>query len=148
MVAADARRSTVPSQSRYTTKEEAPIMPRVVHFDLTAQDPERATKFYRDVFAWSFEKWSGPMEYWMANTGSDKQPGINGGLSRRQADQPAGTQTTIDVPSVDEFSAKVGKAGGKVVRPKNAIPGVGYFALCEDTEGNAFGIIQFDQNAK
>jgi uncharacterized protein len=123
-------------------------MPRVVHFDMTAQDPERATKFYRDVFGWSFEKWSGPMEYWMANTGSEKQPGINGGFSRRQGGQPAGTHNTIDVPSIEEYSAKVGKAGGKLLNPKMAIPGVGYFALCQDTEGNTFGIIQFDQGAK
>jgi len=55
---------------------------------------------------------------------------------------------TIDVPSVDEFAKKIQSKGGKVIVPKMAIPGVGYFAQCLDTEGNIFGIIQMDQNAK
>ena len=45
-------------------------MPRPCHFDLTADEPERAMKFYKDVFGWKFEKWDGPMEYWMVTTGT------------------------------------------------------------------------------
>ena len=118
-------------------------MPRVVHFVLSADDPERASKFYSAVFGWKVEKWQsgGPMEYWMVNTGADGQPGINGGLSRRQGSQPC--INTIDVPSVDEFAAKVTKAGGKILAPKMEIPGVGLFVMCQDTEGTAFGIMQF-----
>ena len=123
-------------------------MPRVVHFELSAEDPDRAAKFYDQVFGWKFEKWGGPMEYWMVNTGGDKQPGINGGLGRRSAGAPANTVNTIDVPSVDEYSTKVGKSGGKVIAPKMAIPGVGYVAMCQDTEGTTFGIMQFDETAK
>lgn len=123
-------------------------MPRVVHFEVSAENPERAAKFYGQVFGWKFEKWGGPMEYWMVNTGGDKQPGINGGLSRRKAGTPANTVNTIDVSSVDEYSTKVGKNGGKVVAPKMAIPGVGFFALCQDTEGTTFGIMEFDEKAK
>jgi predicted enzyme related to lactoylglutathione lyase len=123
-------------------------MSRVVHFQLSAEDPDRAAKFYGQVFGWKFEKWSGPMEYWMVNTGADTQPGINGGLGRRLAGAPANTVNTIDVPSVDEYSAKVGNSGGKVIAPKMAIPGVGYFAMCQDTEGTTFGIMQFDETAK
>ncbi len=123
-------------------------MPRVVHFELTAANPDRATKFYGNVFGWTFEKWGGPMEYWMAKTGADKQPGINGGLRRREGGEPAGTVNTVDVSSVDEYSAKISKSGGKIVQPKMAIPGVGYLALCQDTEGNPFGIMQFDEKAK
>jgi predicted enzyme related to lactoylglutathione lyase len=55
---------------------------------------------------------------------------------------------TIDVSSIDDFSKKISTEGGKVVRPKMAIPGIGYLAICEDTEGNSFGIIQSDRNAK
>ena len=60
----------------------------------------------------------------------------------------AGITNTIDVPSVDEFSKKIQSKGGKIIAPKMPIPSVGYFAQCMDTEGNVFGIIQFDQNAK
>lgn len=122
-------------------------MPRIIHFDIPADDPARAQKFYQDVFGWTFDKWNGPMEYWMAKTGDDKQPGINGGLAKRMPGQ-AGVTNTIDVPSVDEFARKIESKGGKVIMPKMAIPGVGYFAQCLDTEGNVFGIIQMDQNAK
>jgi len=122
-------------------------MPRIIHFDIPADDPARAQKFYQDIFGWKFDKWNGPMEYWMAKTGDDKQPGINGGLAKRMPGQ-AGMTNTIDVPSVDEFAKTIQSKGGKVIVPKMAIPGVGYFAQCLDTEGNCFGIIQMDQNAK
>jgi predicted enzyme related to lactoylglutathione lyase len=55
---------------------------------------------------------------------------------------------TIDVSSVDDFSKKISTQGGKVVQPKMAIPGIGYLAICEDTEGISFGIIQNDRNAR
>lgn len=122
-------------------------MPRIIHFDIPVDDPTRAQKFYQEIFDWKFDKWNGPMEYWMVKTGDDKQPGINGGLAKRMPGQ-TGMTNTIDVPSVDEFSTKIQSKGGKVIVPKMAIPGVGYFAQCLDTEGNTFGIIQMDQNAK
>ena len=122
-------------------------MTRIVHFDVPADDPARAQKFYSEIFGWKFDKWNGPMEYWMTITGDDKQPGINGGLCKRMPGQN-GMTNTIDVPSVDEFSKKIQSKGGKIIAPKMPIQGVGYFAQCTDTEGNVFGIIQFDQNAK
>jgi len=48
-------------------------MPRPIHFDLTVDNPERAVKFYKDVFGWKFEKWDGPMDRWMATTGDEKE---------------------------------------------------------------------------
>ncbi len=122
-------------------------MPRIVHFDVPADDPTRAQKFYREIFGWKFDKWNGPMEYWMTITGDDNQPGINGGLCKRMPGQD-GITNTIDVSSVDEYSEKIKSNGGKVIPPKMAIPTVGYFAQCMDTEGNLFGIIEFDKNAK
>jgi predicted enzyme related to lactoylglutathione lyase len=44
--------------------------------------------------------------------------------------------------------AKITAAGGKVITPKMAVPGVGWMAYCLDTEGNQFGIMQSDPNAK
>ena len=122
-------------------------MPRIIHFDIPADDPARAQKFYQELFGWKFEKWDGPMEYWVVKTGDEKQPGINGGLAKRMPGQ-IGVTNTIDVDSVDEFAKKIQSKGGKVIMPKTAIPQVGYFAQCMDTEGNIFGIIQMDKNAK
>ncbi len=121
-------------------------MKRVEHFDLYADDPERAARFYQDIFDWQIQKWDGPMEYWMINTGPDDQPGISGGLSKRQ-DPADHTINTIGVSSVDEFVQKIKSAGGQIAAPKMAIPGVGWFALCIDTEGNKFGLMEEDPNA-
>jgi predicted enzyme related to lactoylglutathione lyase len=114
---------------------------------MVADDPKRAMKFYETVFGWKFQKWDGPMEYYMATTGDEKEPGINGGISKKgESGMP--NMNTIGVPDVVSFSSKVQGGGGKVLQPKTAIPGVGWFATCQDTEGNIFGIIQQDAKAK
>jgi len=121
-------------------------MSRVVHFEFTADDPERATRFYHEVFGWQSHKWDGPQDYWLIKTGEEGEPGIDGAIMRRDS---AGTTTvnTVDVSSVDEIVTKVEQAGGKVVAPKMPLPGMGYFAYCSDTEGNMFGIMQSDSSA-
>jgi uncharacterized protein len=122
-------------------------MSRVIHFEIPAAEPDRAAAFYGKAFGWKFDKWPGPMEYWMVVTGKDGEPGINGGMMKK----PRGitsTTNTIGVDSVDDAVAAVLKAGGKNIMPKTPIPTVGYFAYCEDTEGNVFGVMQADPNAK
>ena len=121
-------------------------MPRVVHFEFFAQDPERSAQFYRDVFGWEVSKWDGPQDYWLVITGPDGRPGINGGLGP-EAGRFKGTVNTMDVPDLDEFLQKVTNAGGQVLMPKTAVPGVGWLAYCEDGEGNAFGMMQSDESA-
>jgi uncharacterized protein len=122
-------------------------MPRPIHFDITADNPERAMEFYKTVFGWKFQKWDGPMEYWMATTGDEKEPGINGGISKKgQSGMP--NMNTIGVASVDQSSQSVAAKGGKVLMPKSPIPGIGWFATCQDPEGNTFGIMQNDPSAK
>jgi len=122
-------------------------MPRVVHFEIAIDDPERAIAFYRDTFGWEIVKWDGPMEYWLVKTGEADEPGIDGGLTPRTQESPP-IVNTIGVPSVDEYAAKVTAGGGKILMPKSPIPGVGYFAYCQDTEGNPFGIIESDMSAE
>ncbi|VVB70927.1 Uncharacterised protein [uncultured archaeon] len=117
-------------------------MPDLIHFEIPADDVERAKKFYTDLFGWKLEKYPG-VEYWMI----DAQDGIGGGMMKRQ--QP--DQKIVDhfkVASVLESSAKVEKLGGKVLLPKMAVPNIGYFAICMDTEGNVFGIFENDPQAK
>jgi predicted enzyme related to lactoylglutathione lyase len=121
-------------------------MPRVVHFELAADDPERAVQFYQNVFGWQIQKWSGPQDYWLATTGAQGTPGIDGAIMRRDPGMPA-VVNTLDVESVDDAVAKITAAGGTVVAPKMTIPGVGYVAYCQDTEGNTFGIMQSDTAA-
>jgi predicted enzyme related to lactoylglutathione lyase len=121
-------------------------MSRVIHFELPADDPERAKAFYETVFGWQIEKWEGPMEYWLITTGPEDEPGIDGGMAKRSEDNP-GTENTIGVDSVDEAVVKIEAEGGKVIQAKGAVPGVGWVAYCEDTEGNRFGLMEDDPNA-
>ena len=122
-------------------------MSRVIHFEIPATEPERAAAFYGKAFGWKFDKWPGPIEYWMVTTGKDGEPGINGGMMKKPGGI-ASTANTIGVASVDDAVAAVLKAGGNNIMPKTSIPTVGYFAYCEDTEGNVFGVMQADPNAK
>ncbi len=127
-------------------------MPRVVHFEIHADEPERAAEFYKSVFEWEIQKWDGSQEYWMITTGKDDQPGINGGMMKRQGpingDSVIAYVCTIDIPSVDDYVKKITAAGGHSVVPKMPIPGMGWLAYCKDTEGNIIGLIQGDPTAK
>lgn len=130
-------------------------MNRPVHFEIMASDPQRAIKFYGDLFGWKFEQWQ-PHDYWMVMTApkESKDIGINGGLMPRKG--PAATDgqgvnayvCTIDVVNVDAKVAEVVAAGGMLAAPKVAIPGMAWLAYCKDTEGNLFGLFQEDKSAK
>ena len=120
-------------------------MPRVVHFEINADDGERAVRFYANVFGWTVQKWDGPVDYWLLMTG-EGEPGIDGAISPRQ-DPPEATVNTIDVDSVDTYVAKVVENGGTILVPKMAVPGVGWMVYCKDTEGNTFGLMQSDPSA-
>jgi predicted enzyme related to lactoylglutathione lyase len=122
-------------------------MPRVIHFEIAADEPERATRFYESVFGWEIQKWDGPMDYWLITTGPEDEPGIDGGLGKRNRPEEQ-TTNTIGVDSVDDYIHKIQESGGSVISAKHAVPGVGYMAYCADTEGNVFGIMEEDPTAQ
>lgn len=130
---------------------------RVVHFEIQADDPERAAQFYRDVFGWEITKWdSDQMEYWMVMTApkDSTEMGINGGLLRRPVTAPAPQQgtnayvCTVGVENFDATAEKILAAGGIVAMPKFALAGMAWQGYFLDTEGNTFGVHQPDSNAK
>lgn len=129
---------------------------RVAHFEIHTDNPERAIKFYTEVFGWSIKKWEGgQMEYWMVETGPREEAGgINGGLIRRPCPVPADAKAsnayvcTMVVSSYDEIAAKILANGGKIALPKMALVGMAWQGYFVDTEGNTFGIHQPDTNAK
>jgi len=122
-------------------------MPRVIHFEILADDAERISKFYQNVFGWKVQKWDGPIDYWFLVTGDEKEPGIDGAFGMRQGSDDFGANT-IDVPDIDDALEKIEENGGDIIRPKNAIPGIGYLAYFKDTEGNVWGVMQSDTSAK
>ncbi len=123
-------------------------MPRVVHFEIYTDDPEAVRPFYQDIFGWKIEKFQGPVEYWLVTTGDDKEPGINGGLTRPREGQSPGTLNTIGVSSLDRTIKDIERRGGKICVPKMSIPKIGWLAYAQDPAGNVFGIIEPDNNAK
>ena len=121
-------------------------MPRVTFFEIGVDQTARAKKFYEGVFGWKVTKWEGQPDYWLITTGQG-EPGIDGALSPRR--MPTETTTnTVSVTNVDKSVASIIKHGGKVLVPKVAVPGMGWLAYCQDTEGNVFGIMQADRTAK
>ena len=126
-------------------------MPRVVHFEIHADDPQRAANFYQGVFGWDIKKWEGPEDYWLVTTGKAPEPGIDGAIVKRMGpingDAVIAYVCTVDVPSVDDAIAKITSHGGTIVLPKMPVPGVGWLVYAKDTEGNIFGSLQSDHNA-
>jgi uncharacterized protein len=82
----------------------------------------------------------------MVTIGDEKELGINGYLSRK-GETAMPTMNTISLSLVDKFSNLIQNKGGKMLMPKTAIPGVGWFSTCQDTEGNIFGIIEENKMA-
>ena len=123
-------------------------MNRVVHFEIQADNVERAKKFYENVLGWKIEKYmseqdSGMMDYWLVMTGPDGTPGINGGIYNRPSDDKLYTfDCTVEVKDIDKAIAAVKSNGGEIMRNKSELPGVGWFAGVKDTEGNRFALMQ------
>lgn len=129
-------------------------MKKVVHFEIPADNLDRARKFYEETFGWQLSDW--PMEDGSVYVGArtvevDEQTfipkelgAINGALVQR--DEYVKTpQVTVNVPSVDEYINKIIAKGGQVVKPKQAIGDsnmgvIGYYAYVSDTEGNLLGL--------
>ena len=110
----------------------------IVWFEIPADNPERAKTFYGNLFGWKMNPFPGNNEYLHIDTGgADNSP--DGALKRRtHAGEPVVNYISVD--SVNKFADKLVKLGGKICMAKTAVPQMGYFAICQDTEGNAFGL--------
>lgn len=111
-----------------------------VHFEIPSKDTARAKSFWGSLFGWEFQTFEGPEEYHMIQ---GPQPG--GGLYPTKQGE-SGLTLYFDTDDVDATAGQVDALGGKVVMPKTPIPGIGYFAVCEDTEGNAFALFESDES--
>ena len=121
-------------------------MPTVQHFEIPADNVERAIKFYNGVFDWTMQKLSNPgdpsKDYWFFDTKDEKgNKGIGGGLMKRQAPEHSVTNY-ITVPSVDDYASRIQEAGGKIIMSKTEIPDMGFILVFLDTENNMFGLYE------
>lgn len=127
----------------------------IVHFEIPADQPERAAKFYRELFGWNIDRWENPggVEYWTVKTvptddqGQPVRPGANGGLMPRTYAGQAPVNY-VAVECVDQAVAKAQRLGAKVLMGKQAVPGMGWFAQLSDTEGNVFAVWQTEMTAQ
>ena len=128
---------------------------RPIHFEIQAEDLERAKAFYGEVFGWTFQDYTAVTgsPYWGVVTGPEGETGINGGLQPRSAPAPGvgsasnGAFLTMGVVDFDATAAAIEAAGGGVALPKTALTGMAWQGYFLDTEGNTFGIHQPDENA-
>ncbi len=126
----------------------------IVHFEIPADNPERAAKFYREMFGWKIDKWENPngIEYWMVETvptdekGMPVRRGVNGGMMPRMYPQQQPVNY-IAVENVDEAVARAEKLGAKVMMGKTPVPGMGWFAQLTDPEGNIVAVWETDMSA-
>ncbi len=115
---------------------------RLVHFEFPAQDSQRALDFYRQLFGWEFQSWEGPVEYHMTQAGGDP-----GGAVYPSESGERGPVVYFDTDDIDATIARVRELGGEA-EDKEPIPGVGWFARCRDTEGNAISLYQSDESVQ
>ena len=117
----------------------------VIHFEIPADDIERAKNFYSRLFGWEIKDVPGRNNYLLITTSGENT--VSSSLIKRFNPK----QTTIiyfDISSVDEYASKIKDLGGRIVVPKKTVPGTGYFAICLDTENNPFGIWEENKNAQ
>jgi predicted enzyme related to lactoylglutathione lyase len=118
----------------------------IVWFEIPADDPARAKKFYSSLFGWKIKAFPGMADYWHIDTGGgDESP--DGGLMRRMHERQPIT-SYINVPSISRAIAKVERLGGKVCKGRTAVPQMGWLAICRDTEENEFALWEVDKAAK
>ena len=118
----------------------------IVWFEIPADQPERAKRFYSSLFGWKIEKFPGADDYWHIDTGGSEETPDGGLRVRKYSQQPI--TNYVGVSSVDESAAKVEQLGGKICKSKTAIPQMGYFVVCQDTEGNEFALWEHNDRAK
>ena len=119
----------------------------IVHFEIPADDVEKLKKFYSGLFGWRIEKTPSHPEYWMIETvpvdekGNAVRPGVNGGIMKRQHPEHKPVNY-VAVESVDDYVKKIEALGGRMIVSKMEVPGVGWWALALDPEGNQFAILE------
>jgi predicted enzyme related to lactoylglutathione lyase len=118
----------------------------IVWFEIPADNLERARKFYGALFGWKIEAFPGMPDYWHIDTGGADDTPDGGMLPRKHSTQPI--TNYVNVESVARAAAKVEKLGGKIMKPRTAVPQMGYFVICRDTEGNEFALWERNEGAK
>lgn len=143
---AKAKSKTKTPKAKTKDTKGARITPRIVWFEIPADNPQRAKKFYGSLFGWKVQPFPGMTDYWHIDTGGGDDTPDGGLMLRKHPAQPI--TNYVAVASVDKSAAKVEKLGGKICKSKTTVPQMGYFVICQDTEDNMFALWEPDMKAK
>lgn len=113
---------------------------QITHIEFPADDTGRAQRFYRELFGWEFQAIPGFDNYFLFSAGAIEQSG--GAVGQRGQSTGEKLRVYVTVDSIDEVLAKVPGLGGKVTTPKAEIPGQGWYAVIEDSEGSEVGLYE------
>lgn len=118
-----------------------------MHFEIPADDLERAQAFYRDAFGWGINAVPG-MDYTLVSTGPTDDQGVptepgfvKDGMLARQEPVPT-PAITVDVDDIEGALKTVESLGGSVVRGREPVGDMGFSAYVRDSEGNLLGLWQ------
>ena len=120
------------------TQQEGAVMTKNdtwCHVEIPSDDTKKSEQFYSDVFGWKFQNVP-QMDYTLYTT----PEGIGGGIMKRPEGMPPGLINYINVADIGPYLTRIESGGGSVIRPVTEIPGVGWFALVADPDGNSFGL--------
>ena len=116
-----------------------------VHWEFWSENPKGVADFYRKVFEWNIRAIP-DLDYLLVETGGTG--GINGGILNVPGYKPGAWVNYVNVQSLDQSVEKALKLGANVTKPKSPVPGMGWFAMLTDPQGNAFAMFQQDSQAK
>jgi predicted enzyme related to lactoylglutathione lyase len=118
---------------------------QMVHLEIPAGDTAKAREFWGGLFGLQFQAFEGsPTEYHMTQF-SDTQGGAIYEPDPANANK-RGTRVYFDVDDINKGASKVKELGGEAGEAL-PVPGMGWFSICKDTEGNEFGLWQTDPEA-
>ncbi len=120
-------------------------MPKIVHFEIPVDDPQRAAAFYRDVLGWAVSRY-GEQPYWLVRAGEAGEPGADGALVGRE-DLHQSPVLIAGVRDIDDVLSRAQNSGGELLQGKLPVPGMGWSAYIRDSEGNTIGFFQPDTTA-
>lgn len=134
------------AKTKSKTRKPTNVPASIVWFEIPADDTARAKKFYSGLFGWKIKAFPGMNDYLHIDTGGADASPDGAVMGRKHAGQSI--TNYVMVSSVDQYAAKIKKLGGKICMGKTAVPEMGFFAICEDTEGNTFAIWERSEKTK
>jgi predicted enzyme related to lactoylglutathione lyase len=116
---------------------EQPKVGSIVHVEFAVKDPKKVKDFYGNLFGWKFQEVP-EMNY----TLFEAPGGPGGGIGPVQEGQHPGITNYLYVENIDETMNRITEAGGKIVAPKQEVPGQGWMAWFEDPAGTRMALWQ------